>query len=197
MKYRGLPGDLRNATAVWGAAHPTPSTCKVTATVGTETCDGDGDGKIEWSNPNSEESMRFWQQLASEGLIEGRYTGVKPDGPPPTPGLNVPMTKLAGVGMAIWWIGTQNGSGGWYPGEHGNEFFVSGMDGTTYWNFLTGGEAQQLDLKFDDGKPSQGKIHSPKPVWNPDCATSNDPLVAEYQLTSEIKGCVLYFLNAQ
>lgn len=45
-KYNSFPGDLTNATAIWGAAHATPATCITTVGSGTQTCNGNGDGKI-------------------------------------------------------------------------------------------------------------------------------------------------------
>jgi prepilin-type N-terminal cleavage/methylation domain-containing protein len=43
-KYFAYPGDMNNATSFWGAAHATPATCITTASTGTQTCNGNGDG---------------------------------------------------------------------------------------------------------------------------------------------------------
>jgi hypothetical protein len=76
-RYFQLPGDMSNATDFWGTAHTTEATCKTTASTGTETCNGDGDGRLESNLTGTDENFRFWQHLANAGLIEGSYTGAQ------------------------------------------------------------------------------------------------------------------------
>lgn len=61
LQYNGLPGDLINAQNYWSTTYS-----------------GDGDGLIEVVPVTSggSESLRFWQQLALAGLIEGSYSGL-------------------------------------------------------------------------------------------------------------------------
>ncbi len=54
--YRGMPGDIANATAYWGG-----------------TGNGDGSGKIDAET--SDEPFRAVQQLYLAGLIDGAYAG--------------------------------------------------------------------------------------------------------------------------
>ena len=77
-KYLGLPGDLKNATAFWGAAHATPATCLTTVGTGTQTCNGNGDGILDDSANASEygERFTFWQHLANADLANGTFTGI-------------------------------------------------------------------------------------------------------------------------
>jgi prepilin-type N-terminal cleavage/methylation domain-containing protein len=74
-KYMGLPGDITNATKIWGSE---AAPCATTPSSGKLTCDGDGDGLINRYNTGgtSQEDFRFWQQLANAGFISGQYTGV-------------------------------------------------------------------------------------------------------------------------
>ena len=83
-KYFALPGDMPNATSFWGASPDcyTGSTTLITTT----TCNGNGDGRVGYSNGLDyssttthdstdafyEEQM-FYQHMALAGLIEGSY----------------------------------------------------------------------------------------------------------------------------
>jgi prepilin-type N-terminal cleavage/methylation domain-containing protein len=79
-KYQALPGDMRDATAVWGAAHANPNTCLTTNSLTLvdpkKTCNGNR--KIDLSLGGGE-FFRFWQHLANEGLIAGPFSGVDGD----------------------------------------------------------------------------------------------------------------------
>ena len=83
-KYLGIPADLKNATSFWGAAHATPATCLSTVGTGTETCNGNGDGRVDRGLvlSNYSESFMFWQHLANAELIEGTYSGIAGPGNP-------------------------------------------------------------------------------------------------------------------
>jgi prepilin-type N-terminal cleavage/methylation domain-containing protein len=74
-KYQAFPGDMTNATAFWGTAAACPGTYLQPSTDAT-TCNGNGDGGVRGDTTGSNESFRFWQQLANAGLIEGQYSGV-------------------------------------------------------------------------------------------------------------------------
>jgi hypothetical protein len=75
-KYNALPGDFTKATAFWGTAANCPGTAAQGTTDGT-TCDGDGNGEIDYYYANSNEAFRAWQHLSNAGLIEGTYNGVR------------------------------------------------------------------------------------------------------------------------
>lgn len=49
--YFALPGDMNNATSFWGIAGGTGSdaACKSTVSTDARTCNGDGDGKINYA----------------------------------------------------------------------------------------------------------------------------------------------------
>lgn len=85
QKYGYPPGDMPNATAMWGNATggAVGANCSnaglSTPGTGTATCNGDGSGQISRfvSNQSSiGETWRAWQHLANAGIIKGKYSGV-------------------------------------------------------------------------------------------------------------------------
>lgn len=92
-KYFALPGDMRNATSFWGNADTGAmgGECAAPLTdagTGTQTCNGDGSGRMDLAL----EERRVWQHMANAGLIEGSYSGV---GTTMVAGVNVPTSKLS------------------------------------------------------------------------------------------------------
>lgn len=86
IKYNAIPGDMINATEIWGRADggaPITSNCASpnnTFSNGSRTCSGDGDGILNWytalvGTPPPHEPFRAWQQMAAAGLIAGNYNG--------------------------------------------------------------------------------------------------------------------------
>jgi prepilin-type N-terminal cleavage/methylation domain-containing protein len=90
-KYNALPGDMPNATSIWGDAGDC-GTSGTASTIQTATCNGNGNGIIgggafatcagfQTGSANSffgcvsRENFAFWQQMANAGLIEGNYSG--------------------------------------------------------------------------------------------------------------------------
>ena len=195
-KYRALPGDMKNATKFWGEAHATPATCKTTASTGKETCDGDGDGKME-SGAVTNEIYRFWQHLANAGLIEGQYSGSTGSGSSvhSVIGTNIPASKLTNAGWTINYIaGTYVGATYWFSGIYQNyfEFGTARTNSTTWDPILTPEEAWNIDVKIDDGKPGMGEVISN--YWNT-CtdAADKDDTDADYLLTDTTVRCALIF----
>ena len=195
-KYLGLPGDLKNATAFWGAEPA--ANCPgddTTPSTSTATCDGDGDGNLD--SIISGEPFRFWQHLANAELIAGSFTGVTGPGGSENAifGENTPTSKFSGAGWGV----------GHTPSFSGNAFFFDGA----YHNYMTVGsphptgqtsallqpeEMWNIDVKQDDGKPGQGKIVTVNYSDCSDAADSTD-ISADYALTSEFLSCHPAFLN--
>ena len=110
-KYHALPGDFAGAQALWGSA----TACPVGGTVtGTQTCNGDGDGFIEFDAVPNYEHLGAWRHLGLSGFISQNFTGntfgsgtcnidIKP-------GQTSPASKLEG---AVWNVGV-NRSGTTY-----------------------------------------------------------------------------------
>jgi len=199
-KYFQLPGDMNNATSFWGEAHATPATCKTTQGTGTQTCNGDGNGRISTNATNyantAYEMYRFWQHLANAGLIEGNYTGVVGAGHATDHligGVNAPRAK---IDNASWSVFTEElgVNPDWFL-KVGHIMGIGG-DVTNNWNYraiFTNEEAWNIDTKMDDGKPGMGKVFTYSNSFLNTCATSDTASVAEYQLTSTATGCALLF----
>lgn len=166
-QFNALPGDMANATILWGKDNASCSGHSGTiATPGT--CNGDGDGIIErGSGANvTGESFRFWQHLALAGMIEGSYSGNA--GPTNNfdilKGVNVPDSKLAD---ATWYVyGNQSTFSGDTTIFNGvvSPFLqlgiaeTAGTDNASY--ALAPTEMKSLDSKLDDGFPGLGNIRA-------------------------------------
>ena len=207
-KYKQLPGDLNNATQIWGEIDPDPTTCRDTDSTGLKTtCNGDGDGHIESPSTSSYEMFRAWQHLVNAELISGSYTGI----PAKTPlltwrnsslvGSNCPASqKMDGVGYGVRWVGSQDGTDPiWYVGEYRNVLFSGNRKEPASSDavndvYLTPDEAEQIDEKTDDGLPGSGNTRSYTTVGRPDCATSDDPATARYKVDTPYFKCNLLFI---
>lgn len=206
-RYDDLPGDMSNATDVWGAVHVTPATCALTVGTGMQTCNGDGDRMIEdtSSNPNSNEIFRYWQQLANAGLVEGSFTGVT--GPThahyaSVSGQNVPDTKISRVGISTYYYGPAALNNViLFEGTYGNSLLV-GLDetGANQGYFLSPAELWSIDKKMDDGRPGTGKIVTYETHTHCHNATASDTVAiantAEYKLASNLTGCAMLLRGA-
>lgn len=159
-QYQALPGDFTGATRLWGTGTcPSGNALKE----GSRTCDGNGDSAINLWN----EMYRAWQHLSNAGLITGNFTGTHLEvagrgvG---EPGVNIPAERLRGGGWSLVVL---------TPSITYNEFGYSDLP-LTYFNFLLLGrsstteyangaivparDAEQIDLKLDDGKPGTGML---------------------------------------
>lgn len=172
-KYKYLPGDMPNASAIW------PS-CDTPAS----NCNGNGDWHIDSWNPTFE-NYRAWQQLGDDGLIAGRYTGQY--GPPSGRtiiGQNVPASKIAGGGYLLFYD-----AGG--ESFHYNRIVFAGNNSTGDFEqgLLTPAEAQMIEEKLGDDKiAGTGKIRG---FERTGCVDWTTPTT--YQVTNKNKACVLFF----
>ncbi len=192
--YSALPGDMSNATAIWGTD---PSGCPASNTtprVGT--CNGNGDDKINLNLANGNETSRAWQQLANAGLIEGRYSGAP--GPISTfdvqPGNNVPKSPLP---EGIYYIDYIAGGSAYHYPMVSHEITFAAKNPSTGMPdqpVISGEEAFAVDQKLDDGLPGMGKITTWKPAWmGMNCADNADQVAARYIMQANII-CGLRFL---
>lgn len=202
-RYNGLPGDITNATQIWGAA-ASPASCNnmSTPSTGTETCDGNGNQLLSSYDGGADayERHRAWQQLANAGLIEGRYTGVKASAANwhVRPGLNAPAADANGVGWTMFYAGTKEGDAWLFDGSYDHVLFVGkeSANSTTNMPFLTPDEAWSLDTKYDDGKPVRGHMLSKYLANN--CyegVTGTNSLDATYRLSYKQEACMFIFRN--
>lgn len=129
VRYFALPGDMSNATDFWSAAHTTAATCRITLSTGEETCNGDGDGQIEFiSDPDSSyEETRAWQHLANGGFIEGNYNGVRgtdTSAPSIVADVTAPSSNLTGAIFTLFYLGAQASDDEFWSGDFGHVFAI-------------------------------------------------------------------------
>ena len=189
-KYVALPGDFTKATSLWGSAGGTglgsDAACNsVDTTTTTNTCNGDGDGYINYSNNGYTrnavwENFTSWKHLSNAGLIAGSFSNAHgPNGnAEAVPGVNVPATSVSGGGFTMMHEGTPTLVGSqFYTGSYGHVFFF-GLK-TSAWetgsSIVSSTEAMALDQKGDDGQPATGTIRSATTaMFNGNCTTAND-----------------------
>ncbi len=203
-KYLGLPGDIVNATAFWGAAANCPGT-ELQPSTDSTTCNGNGDSQLTHGGPTSgfgNEMFRYWQQLANAGLVEGQFSGVRGDSNNyrTLASTNVPASKLPkAVWMVRWWGYIDNPGGtAWNMavGDYGNAFmFASNLTQNDGIPVLSGPEAWNIDTKMDDGFPLTGAIWSYRAgsPLAPDCATTVFSSTSQYDTTLNEPVCGLIF----
>jgi prepilin-type N-terminal cleavage/methylation domain-containing protein len=204
-KYNSIPGDMTTATRFWGradngsfsgdCADPEEDTGS-----GTQTCNGDGDGKVGlWvASTFYYEAFRFWQHLSNAGMIDGDYTGIhgSADVTHTMPRENAPASRYSGAGWTIENADYFSGNGTMFEGSYGNyaNFGAPTADNSTHEKILLPEQAWNIDTKFDDGKPAKGKI---KALWWDDCtlATSATNHDADYDLSNQSVACSLFFTD--
>ncbi len=181
LKYNGVPGDIANATAYWGTAS---GGCPSGTGTGTQTCNGDNDGVIEWAG----ESIRAWQHLANAGLVPGSYTGSYTANTAII-GTNIAASKISSAGFTF----TSNADAFAYVNTIKNRLHFGSLTGTTdiytYGNALTTSEANSIDTKYDDGLPVVGLIRS---GHAPGCSSST-AVSATYVLSNTAVACSMSF----
>lgn len=200
IKYNALPGDMANATQLWGT-DPLSCVDQIAGTIPRqETCNGDGNGIIGHGGP---ENLLIWQHLANAGLIAGQYSG-KPNGIyyicNDAVGLNIPKSQATYFGGSAgwcWWningLGHSPDNRGYEGKYYGATFeFGLGMVGhTDLMPAMTSQQALQIDTKYDDGLPGYGRISAvPNELY---CADNWTYDTAHYRNTATDKSCVLLF----
>lgn len=194
-RYFALPGDMSNATSVWGDQATGTSSCASAATAdGTPgTCNGNGDGYLGSTGNQDPEGYRGWQQLALAGLISGSYTGyINGAG---VPGVNLPASKV-GKGSGYMLLYRQGGAYTIY-GYSGNFIKLgTSLYSDMFGEVLTGEDTWNIDTKTDDGRPATGRLMGQSVDSDTNCATThtNDPSInPSYTLSSSVIGCGLWF----
>ena len=192
--YQALPGDMANATSMWG----TDSLGCPSGGGKSGTCNGNGDGMVNTSG--TVEVFRFWQHLYYAKMLNQKMSGVATSGTlTGTIGVNEPTGSIEGSGWAAGYVGNiGNGDPNNYAGYYGNVLVF----GSAYPNYgtsgaiLTADQAASIDSKLDDGKPGTGKVRSLiyGSTITPNCGTSIDPVAAVYNVSSTAVNCSLIFI---
>lgn len=196
-RYFMLPGDITNATSVWGLIGT--GTCPSGTGTGTQTCNGDGDGTIEQPpgpNSNFGETFTFWQHLANAGLIEGSYTGKSGSGTNfhTIVGTNSPPSKLNNAG---WTVLTRAAGASSYQFGTVNTFQLGAIasSGSSAGPTLKPEEMWGVDKKLDDGKPAYGIV---RPLFYASCtdSTTNTDYDKDYNLDNTAIDCTPVFMGS-
>lgn len=169
-KYQYLPGDWPQATTRWPFASVWP---------GYYTGDGNGDGVISQPCGNCSEGLWAWQQLMSEGLISGRYSGRQQSGNARL-GRNIPDAPMKGTGYTI-----EN----WLRGK--SAIVVSSTNGAAFNGSgrVNAAEVWGIDVKVDDGNAASGKVEARRGNgFSTGCIAGG-----EYDLDSDVISCRIWF----
>lgn len=209
-QYRYAPGDMANATVVWGEIAPG---CTDALATGQATCNGNGDGKIGLLTGSMNvpatayEVLRAWQHLSNAGLIDGKFTGGPSVAGQPVSGrigVNMPAVAMTNASMQLLVFSTiAVGSPQLFQMDVTNEYLLYGglrPDGVGVAGYagvplVTPSEAESLDRKIDDGHPGSGRMYSLKgsTSLNPNCADSTDKDAARYNVTHTDIACSMLF----
>lgn len=172
-KYGDLPGDITDAQERWGTG---------------ETQDGNGNVQIEYPVVGDKEALRAWQHLDISGFLEGGYTGEASTSWQADIGINVPASSRSKVGYYVIY---QNFIGG--AGTSARNEFVLGAfkSGEANSNAaLSPQEANSVDMKMDDGNPSDGKVFGTEGDNGSDCVNG---AADAYDITNDNIACILSF----
>jgi len=198
-KYSALPGDMSNATQIWGSLDPTPATCRtIASTSGTATCDGTGDGSIGLFSPEYYEAFLVWKHLSNAKMVDGQYTGSVGSGGElhHVFGENAPSSSITNAGFSVLDRAVMPSSSvGYFPGKYGHVLFFGGQHSTFMATrpIITPEEMFLMDTKMDNGLPGTGAVKSAPAAMRPNCASSDDPLTAAYVLTEKGITCNVLF----
>jgi prepilin-type N-terminal cleavage/methylation domain-containing protein len=210
-KYGALPGDMSDATSVWGDNVTHCADAAIT-NGSPGTCNGDGDGLVEISGAVSTESERFmfWNQLALANILPNSYDGIVGASNTTEPtATNSPRGKN---GSLVWTIHTQDMTGvaaadlTYYAMNYQNMFFVGGfVSGCCgIGAFLTPSEAFSIDSKIDDGLPAKGNVirvggqlaaESSTCALADDGTTTSNDFNASYNTALDTTLCAIAFMN--
>ena len=205
--YQALPGDMPNATNIWGTAAVCPPTADFQ---GPATCNGNGNGMLlinDIAASVAPEWFYAWQHLANAKLIEGSYTGRPGAGGvrQAVPGVNVMAGKMRGTGFTLdtELIVVENNTSFWSGNYMLLLFFGTQTSGHTFGYTLTPEEAYRIDEKMDDGKPGLGIVRAYKdaaiPATGQECITPNgattlpEKFSATYERDRSARSCRIFF----
>ncbi len=143
LKYNTLPGDMANATTIWGQIH-----------IDGVTNNGNGDGFIDMCGA---ETRRVFEHLTLAGLIKGEYDT---DGAPTQDAIGrvFPATKYANHGIKVGYHDLNA------PYQQFNRVHTAGFGQAGFTCLGTApivhsaSSLWEIDRKFDDGLPTRGQI---------------------------------------
>lgn len=195
-KYGGLPGDLYNAESIWGQA-AAGAACATTNNNDKTTCNGDGDGQIDYMA--SVEIFRAWQQLNNAGLLEAHMTGIAGSGGiyHGIPGTNIPRGVIDGSGYTLAYQGSAGCCAMFAATDYRHMLLFGTQTATSFANgpVITAARMYEIDQKIDDGRPGTGTLRSRPNATEPNCATTDNTATAVYDVDNVNIGCGPVFVG--
>lgn len=199
-KYKYWPGDLPDANLLQGSF--------ATTNVG-DGNDWIGGGAV--AGAGEMELYYVWQHLVAAKMINGSFTtaGTEHATYTFTPSVNVPESRYD---RGAWNISTVNtgavrplysnnfpvgynirlASADWRPTTH--LMISKGTDSEAPDAILLPQEAEDIDMKFDDGKPGQGKLQA-NHAGSLLCGTTAVAATALYDVDTSTRECFLMFMH--
>lgn len=201
-EYGALPGDMANATSIWGDDN-TNCADPLIANGSPGTCNGNGDNMIDLASAAGAtgEIFQFWKQLQLAKYISDQYTGIAGSGGTQhclaTPGnVNCPKSRMPNAG---WWTRGYNSTTGnatVFSLYYGNYLETGALrtNSSYYGAYYTPDDVRSVDTKLDDGKPGTGFI---VPRYRDACtdSSSDTDYKASYLDDSTTLACTIVFVN--
>jgi prepilin-type N-terminal cleavage/methylation domain-containing protein len=201
--YGALPGDMANATTIWGARDGGDGLgvdCTDVASTDALTCNGNGDGYLGVTGCScmAYESFRAWQHMKNADLIKGIFSGARTTTANPyytTVGVNSPLSSLGNnIGYNVRYEQGTNMFTGTFP----YHYILLGANTTNDYNdavALGTSDAHNIDRKIDDGLPGQGTVVTYTNAAHSNCASTSVAATAAYQLSVDnaTKACIMMF----
>lgn len=213
-RFNSLPGDMPNATSLWGSVSTGTATCDgpftygdptfadgfTTAGTSTATCNGNGDGRVGANTTtcygDSWEVFRAWKHLLNAEFITGSYSGYHgaQGNHDAIVGTNIPTASLGKGGYTLVFCGSKSSDASLFDGDYGHVIMLGSAGKTTGVGefsrlpLFTTEEAGAIDKKLDDSYPHTGKVVAPQSddTVAPDCTTSASaaPGSADYKYSN-------------
>jgi hypothetical protein len=160
-KYRDMPGDMTDASQVFGCA----------------SCDGNGNEQIVWGGSPNEGAMA-WKHLQMAKMLSAAV--MSGTGTTAVLSVNVPASKMPGAGYYVDYDGV---------GDMGNHLGFGSATGSGKNNgpSLKPEDAQNIDLKIDDGNASVGRVQGDNATTSTDCKDAS----GNYNFQTAVAGCYL------
>lgn len=189
--YSYYPGDYPNAYRRWGAGSPTCTNSSGFAT----SCNGDGDGKIEFASGNNApvEDLLVWRHLTASGFLMGIYSGTTNGGSARfAEGINSPKSGFESATYSFHdLISTQYG----FLGKVTHYGTVgAGTENIPSYGSVSASEAYYIDSTIDDGKASSGNVIALR-ANDVGSGCVDNPLASSptYDFSTNNKACRLIF----
>lgn len=150
LQYDALPGDFNNASSHF-------ADCATDTVVTGNTCNGNGDGDVLYTDGSLREGWRAFEHLHHAGLIQQNlpYLGIKAASGTnlgSVVGENVPEGALSGSGYGMGHTG--------HPAKYRFTIGAQAANWLPDAALFTHAEAFALDSKVDDGLPHRGYWYS-------------------------------------